>query len=127
MNNNDRFVNLTNYAVQKHCKDRKDECMITYEEFQRFVSDTYSEADFARVQADIEKIITEVSFAARDNMEPRANTFQILGWDFMVDEELRVWLIETNRSPDLMPTTGVTKRLTEQLWLDVAQMFCDHE
>lgn len=101
--------------------------MITYEEFQRFVSDTYSEADFARVQADIEKIITEVSFAARDNMEPRANTFQILGWDFMVDEELRVWLIETNRSPDLMPTTGVTKRLTEQLWLDVAQMFCDHE
>ena len=60
-------------------------------------------------------------------MEPRANTFQILGWDFMVDEELRVWLIETNRSPDLMPTTAVTRKLTEELWLDVAKMFCDYE
>jgi len=79
------------------------------------------------LQSDIERIITEVAFVARDNMEPRANTFQILGWDFMVDENLRVWLIETNRSPDLSPSTSVTRNLTNQLWKDVAQMFCDYD
>lgn len=99
--------------------------MLDYEAFKQFISDMYSEQDFTRLQAQIERIITEVAFVSKDNMEPRANTFQILGWDFMVDESLRVWLIETNRSPDLMPTTSVTKKLTTELWKDVAQMFCD--
>jgi len=68
-----------------------------------------------------------VTLAGKDSMQSRANTFQVLGWDFMVDHDLRVWLIECNRSPDLMPTTSITKQLTEELFSDIAKMFCDYD
>mmetsp|Transcript_66581 Transcript_66581/g.56561 ORF Transcript_66581/g.56561 Transcript_66581/m.56561 type:complete len:80 (+) Transcript_66581:485-724(+) len=79
------------------------------------------------MQLDIESIINDVTLAGKDSMQSRANTFQVLGWDFMIDHDLRVWLIECNRSPDLMPTTSITKELTEELFKDIAKMFCDYE
>mmetsp|Transcript_9653 Transcript_9653/g.8474 ORF Transcript_9653/g.8474 Transcript_9653/m.8474 type:complete len:100 (+) Transcript_9653:2027-2326(+) len=99
--------------------------MLDYDEFRQFVSNQYTSAHFDLLQSNIEQIITDVSFAASTSMESRPNTFQILGWDFMIDDSLKVWLIETNRSPDLSPSTSITKKLTEQLWVDLAKMFCD--
>jgi len=45
----------------------------------------------------------------------------------MVGQDLRVWLIECNRSPDLTPSTSITKSLTERMFKDFAKMFCEHQ
>ena len=51
--NNDRFVNLTNWAVQKNCAAKSDECMLDYEEFRRFISNTFDDSKFERMLVDI--------------------------------------------------------------------------
>eukprot|EP00341_Mesodinium_pulex_P005570 CAMPEP_0116913590 /NCGR_PEP_ID=MMETSP0467-20121206/16793_1 /TAXON_ID=283647 /ORGANISM="Mesodinium pulex, Strain SPMC105" /LENGTH=77 /DNA_ID=CAMNT_0004589831 /DNA_START=2791 /DNA_END=3024 /DNA_ORIENTATION=+ len=75
--------------------------------------------------ASMENIMSVVTIASKDKIEPRPNTFEVIGWDFMVDADLRVWLIECNRSPDLLPTTSVTKSLTADMFTDLAMIFCD--
>jgi len=101
--------------------------MLSYEDFQSYIKNSHSLNEFRRIQSDMESIINIVTLAGKDSMQSRANTFQVLGWDFMVDYDLRVWLIECNRSPDLMPTTSITKHLTEELFSDIAKMFCDYD
>ena len=34
-------------------------------------------------------------------VDNRKNSFEFLGYDFMIDEDLKVWLIEINSSPSM--------------------------
>lgn len=38
-------------------------------------------------------------------VDNRKNSFEFLGYDFMVDEDLKVWLIEINSSPSMDSST----------------------
>lgn len=68
-----------------------------------------------------------VSATANDQAERRMNTFSVLGWDFMVDQGLNVWLIECNRGPDLSASTSITEKYTNGLFKDLATMFTDYD
>lgn len=39
--------------------------------------------------------------SVQDVVHNRKNTFEFFGYDFMVDENLKVWLIEVNSSPSM--------------------------
>lgn len=39
--------------------------------------------------------------SVQDLVENRKNTFEFIGYDFMLDENLKVWLIEVNSSPSM--------------------------
>ena len=52
------------------------------------------------VQPEMRKIAVEVLQAARDSIEHRKNSWELYGYDFMVDAELRPWLIEVNAWPN---------------------------
>ena len=43
-------------------------------------------------------------------------------YDFMVDEDWNVWLIEVNSSPDIGHTTGVTTELCTSMVADMLQV-----
>jgi tubulin monoglycylase TTLL3/8 len=47
-------------------------------------------------------------------MVNRKNTFEIFGFDFMVDENYRVWLIEVNSSPTMEYSTALTTQLVKK-------------
>lgn len=38
---------------------------------------------------------------ALDGIENRKNTHEMYGYDFMIDENYKVWLIEINSSPSM--------------------------
>jgi len=39
--------------------------------------------------------------SVQDIVNNRKNSFEFFGYDFMVDDELKVWLIEVNSSPSM--------------------------
>ena len=46
----------------------------------------------------------------------------MVGYDFMVDENLNPWLIEINMSPSMEYSTPVTKKMVKQVLQDTAKV-----
>ena len=55
----------------------------------------------------------------------RFNSHQLYGYDFMLDEDLGVWLIEVNTSPQLCHSTSVTARLCPEMARDLVKLMVD--
>ena len=52
-----------------------------------------------RIQPAIQKIVQWSLECAQDSIINRENSFELFGYDFMIDEECNTWLIEINTSP----------------------------
>lgn len=98
--------------------------MLSYEQFEAYITKQHSKERFTKIVEDIYSIISLTTACGNDYIERRMNSFIVLGWDLMVDIDMRVWLIECNRSPDLTASTSITKDLTERMFVDLAKMFC---
>lgn len=62
-------------------------------------------------------IITAM-LAAQDRMDTRENSFELYGADFVVMEDLSVWLIEINTNPRTHPPSSL---ITERLYPEVLE------
>lgn len=47
---------------------------------------------------------------------------ELVGYDFMIDENLNPWLIEINMSPAMDYSTPVTKKLVKMVLQDTAKL-----
>ena len=62
----------------------------------------------------------------QDMVDNRKNSFEFYGYDFMVDEELRVWLIEVNSSPSMeTKDQPVLQRLVKAALTDLPKVVID--
>jgi len=59
------------------------------------------------------------------NFIHRDNSHQLLGFDFMVDNNLNVWLIEINCSPSLDKSNTTLGKLIEELSEDYIKVIVD--
>jgi hypothetical protein len=56
----------------------------------------------------------------------RKNSFEFFGYDFMVDEQLKVWLIEVNSSPSMeTKTQPVLSSIVKSVLRDLAKVVID--
>ena len=48
-------------------------------------------------------IVIDTILSVKNNINPnnKSNCFELLGYDFMIDEDFRCWLIEVNINPYL--------------------------
>lgn len=126
------FIHLTNNSIAKQSPSFNDSeiegCMWHIEEFQQYLvqtrgNDPWEESIFKRIK----KIVQEsLASAGRLGMR-RTNTFELFGYDFMIDEELRPWLLEVNSSPAMDYSTPVTTLLVKQVLHDVIKVVIDYE
>lgn len=49
------------------------------------------------------------------------------GFDFMLDQDFRAWLIEVNSSPALDYSTHVTEKLVKEVLEDIAKVTIDYK
>ncbi len=64
--------------------------------------------------------------SVQDQVEHRKRSFELFGYDFMVDERLRPWLLEVNSSPSLDYSTRVTEQLVKQMLEDSVRLTVDY-
>ena len=62
----------------------------------------------------------------KSTVSARAGSFMVLGFDFMVDEDFNVWLIEINTSPTNELSTPVTTKVIEDFQRDQAKLYLDY-
>jgi len=57
----------------------------------------------------------------------RKNSFEFFGYDFMIDDNFKVWLIEVNASPQLDPNyNAVLRTLIKSVLQDIAKVVIDY-
>mmetsp|Transcript_41433 Transcript_41433/g.63207 ORF Transcript_41433/g.63207 Transcript_41433/m.63207 type:complete len:132 (+) Transcript_41433:2560-2955(+) len=57
--------------------------------------------------------------------QPNANFFELFGYDFMVDEDFNVWLIEVNTNPSLSESALYLRSLIPRMIDDMVKLTVD--
>ena len=115
------FVHLTNFCMQKHSPSvgkYEDGNTLSFGQFQEYI-DTNFEGDGISLEDHIlpkmKSLVVDSLLAARSDPSMKDSTegqgllggnmgrkqFELFGYDFMIDEDFRPWLIEVNTNPYL--------------------------
>jgi tubulin monoglycylase TTLL3/8 len=63
----------------------------------------------------------------KEVLQHRARSHELYGYDFMVDSDLNVWLIEINSSPSMEYSTPITEKLVKQVMPQIVRIVIDHD
>lgn len=126
------FRHLSNNSVAKHSdafgRDALGEGnMWRVETFKKYLhSMGHPESDWDTVVApQIRSAVVDSLRCAEDTLEPRKNTCELFGYDFVVDERMKVWLLEVNSSPSMEHSTPITEELCPRAFDDVFKVIVD--
>ena len=134
----DPLVHLTNDAIQKNCsaygkfeKGNK----LSYQDFQRYLDSTVNSGQksgnkinfFNHILPQLQEIPAESLRAAYALLDPNRKemNFELLGLDFMLDEDLKPWLIEVNTNPCLEISCSLLEKLIPNLIDNVFKICID--
>lgn len=72
-------------------------------------------------------LIVKSCFATRKIIDPskRRNCFELFGYDFIIDEDLNVWLIEVNTNPCIEDSSSILKILLPRMIDDLIKLTVD--
>ena len=129
-----RYSHLTNNSVNKHAKDfNKNDSFLSQDEFASFLQQTMGSGEEdctnifkEKIQTRMKDIVKNSLLCVQDMIENRKNSSEIYGYDFCVDEDLQVWLIEINSSPAWDYSSSVTERLIKMASEDYIKVLVDY-
>eukprot|EP00800_Vazella_pourtalesii_P002008 TRINITY_DN11864_c0_g2_i1.p1 TRINITY_DN11864_c0_g2~~TRINITY_DN11864_c0_g2_i1.p1 ORF type:complete len:750 (+),score=145.00 TRINITY_DN11864_c0_g2_i1:237-2486(+) len=116
-----------NYSVSKNRSSRLPaDNICDLDEFGRYLveitgSNVWEESLFERAK----KILFSVMLSSSPNIESHRGSFELYGADFMISDDLQLYLLEINSSPTMARNTQVTKRLCKQVQEDTIRFVID--
>ena len=132
VDNNNSFIHLTNYSLQKYNENfSKYEIgnEISFNIFQQYL-DTLGEKSFNFRELIIPKFkeIIELTTKSSKNLINQKNKnycFELFGYDFMMDEDKNVYLIEINTNPGLEISSEIIEILVPRMIDDTLRITVD--
>ncbi|CAG9331951.1 unnamed protein product [Blepharisma stoltei] len=127
-NLNNLFVHLTNNSISKNSEafdGIEDGCMWHIDRFKEQLFSIYGRDMWSEIFLKIKEIV-KATILSVGNFG-RRKSFEILGYDFMIDENLKPWLIEINSSPAMDYSTPVTELLVKQVLADLVKVVVDRK
>ena len=125
------FSHLTGNSIAKHSEkfanSEIEGDMWETEQFREFLKEKYGRDCWPEIQEKIKKIAIYALECAKHKMVNRNNTYEVFGFDIMIDELLNVYLIEINLSPDWSYSTKVTEKLVKIASEDIIRIAIDLE
>ena len=136
LNSNNPYTHITNYSFQKHNNnfqkfEKGNE--VPFYDFQKFIDEKYPEKNY-KLNIDLMDKIKEIvyltmrSVKSKINKNNRNHQFEIFGYDFMLDENFNLFLIEINTNPGLEESSPwikiiIPRMLDDALRLTLDQLF----
>jgi hypothetical protein len=131
INVKDSYIHLTNYSVQKHTKEFgkfEHGNEVSFNDFQDFLDKEYSDKGI-NVRTDLwdkmKRLITLSAKSAGVNPNGRKYSFEIFGYDFIVDKEFNIFLLEVNTNPGLEESSPLIKMLIPRMIDDALKLTID--
>ncbi len=128
----DSYVHLTNYSVQKYSKEfSKYEYgnEVSFSEFQIFLNTLFDnkisiyESIFPKITNLVK--ITFLSVKDKINMNKRKHCFEIFGFDFIIDKDLNVNILEVNTNPGLEESSPLIRSIVPRMIDDALRLTID--
>jgi len=125
------YVHLTNNCLQVYSKEYgryETGNTIGFHEFSKYLTEIFPGLDFERdLVSRMKDIMIDTYLANKDNMNPkkRRNCFELLGYDFLIDEDLRVWLLEVNSNPYIGIPNKYIEGLMPKMLNDMLEIVLD--
>ncbi|XP_076625727.1 tubulin glycylase 3A-like isoform X2 [Colletes latitarsis] len=127
-------IHLCNTTVQlKYRKTLRPNLQIPNElhwnlqKFKEYLKATDRESAWEKlIKPGIKQNLVGALLASQENMVNRKNSFQLYGADFLIMDDLSVWLIEINTNPRLHPpSSSVTEKLYPEVIEDTMKVVID--
>jgi hypothetical protein len=133
LNLTDKFIHLTNDAIQKRSEDYgkfENGNKMSYNEFQKYLENhtTLKAFDFNNnLLPKIKEIVgLTIKSTADGLLDDKKNfTFEVFGYDFLVDADFRPWLLEVNTNPCLEISSSHLARIIPAMLENVFQLTLD--
>lgn len=120
-NTNNMSAHLTNQYMQKKnplYSELKEDTVWSMESFNTYVNDTFTQTtDLPRdwvlslFTKRMQQIMTQCFLSVKSKLDCRLGFFDLIGCDFMIDEDFNVWLLEMNCNPALHTNCTVLKEV----------------
>ena len=130
----DLFIHLTNYSVQKyhsHFSELEIGNEIPFNDFQFELDVKHSLKNFRKdIYPKIVRIVRLTGGAAKKgkmNFMGFKNCFEIFGYDFILDENYKPYLLEINTNPGLEFSSPLIKKLLPRMIDDAFKLTIDEE
>ena len=134
LNSNNTFCHLTNYSFQKYSSNfGKYEFgnEVSFLDFQKNIDSNYEKkVNFKNdIIPKIKEIIKFTFESVKNKINPmdRKYTFEIFGFDFMLDCNFEPFLIEVNSNPGLEESSPLIKMLVPRMLDDALRLTLDKE
>ncbi|KAF5926047.1 hypothetical protein HPG69_016754, partial [Diceros bicornis minor] len=135
LDNLDSAVHLCNNSIQKHLRNDKGRSpllpghnMWTCTRFQEYLRRRGRSAVWGSVvYPAMKRAVAHAMRVAQARVEPRRNSFELYGADFVLGRDYQPWLIEINSSPTMHASTPVTAQLCAQVQEDTIKVVVDRK
>mmetsp|Transcript_20180 Transcript_20180/g.47745 ORF Transcript_20180/g.47745 Transcript_20180/m.47745 type:complete len:699 (+) Transcript_20180:49-2145(+) len=130
----DRFKHLTHTVIMKnHPNFNPDDedwrCQWTQERYRKLLFEKAGRDVWTdQIRPAMQKIVISSLLSVEESLSRPDNhscSFQLFGYDFMVDEDYNVWLLEVNDIPMLHASGPVTSRLCDPCLRDALSIVLD--
>ncbi|GCC23518.1 hypothetical protein chiPu_0001914 [Chiloscyllium punctatum] len=121
----DLTSHLTNQFIQRKnplYNGMKEETIWSMERLNKYINEKYMKEKhlpkdwvFTVFAKRMQEIMTICFNTARSKLDPKLGCFDLMGCDFIIDQNFKVWLLEMNANPSLHRHCSVLKTLIPQL------------
>ncbi|KAI9982588.1 hypothetical protein PInf_008560 [Phytophthora infestans] len=132
------FVHLTNSSIQKENQEAiTGTCTMNEEKSEASQKDTGGTkttlaylwrrlaaegVDVEQVKRSIEEVVLKALLCGEDHIPFQVNSFDLLGYDILLDADLRPWLIEINSSPSMARDIDLDYQVKDAMMLDTLRV-----
>ncbi|KAG7378933.1 hypothetical protein PHYPSEUDO_009295 [Phytophthora pseudosyringae] len=78
--------------------------------------------DVEQVKRSIEEVVLKALLCGEDQIPFQVNSFDLLGYDILLDADLRPWLIEINSSPSMARDNDLDYQVKDAMMLDTLRV-----